>query len=270
MQMAGFVVTVGRTLLMNGDEGPAAVREAGFQPTHWTLVLKAAQSNAPGAASALAELCQLYWYPLYVFARRWGRSPDDAQDLTQGFFLQLLDKRVLTAADRQKGKFRSFLLATFQHYISGELDRARRLKRGGGCEFVSLDFQSAEGRYKQEPADKTLTPEQLFDARWALTLLNRSMDLLGQEYAAQGRAATFQILKTFVENSDTTPSYEAAARALGIGLGAAKTLIYRLRKHYTAILRQEIARTVSDAREVEPEIHALCEALIASKGQLEP
>ena len=255
---------------MNSDGGLPAVPVASFQPTHWTLVLKAAQSNAPGAASALAELCQLYWYPLYVFARRRGRSPDDAQDLTQGFFLQLLRKRVLTAADQQKGKFRSFLLITFQHQISGELDRAGCLKRGGGCEFVSLDFQSAEGRYKQEPVDKTLTAEQLFDARWALTLLNRAMDLLGQEYAVRGRATTFQILKTFVENSDTTPSYEAAALALGIRLGATKTLIHRLRKQYTAILRKEIARTVSDTGEVEPEIHALCEALIASKGQLEP
>jgi DNA-directed RNA polymerase specialized sigma24 family protein len=255
---------------MNCDEDAPAVREAGFQPTHWTLVLKAAQSNAPGAARALGELCQLYWYPLYVFARRRGRSPEDAKDLTQGFFLLLLDKRVLTAVDRQKGKFRSFLLATFQHYISGESDRARTLKRGGGFEFVSLDFQSAEGRYQQEPVDKTITAEQLFDARWALTLLSRAMDLLDREYTVQGRAATFQILRIFLENSDTPPSYEAAARALGVGLGATKTLIHRLRKEYTAVLRKEVARTVSDPGEVEMEIHALCEALIASKGQLEP
>jgi DNA-directed RNA polymerase specialized sigma24 family protein len=255
---------------MNSDEDAPAVREASFQPTHWTLVLKAAQSNAPGAARALGELCQLYWYPLYVFARRRGRSPDDAKDLTQGFFLLLLDKRVLTAVDRQKGKFRSFLLATFQHYILGESDRARTLKRGGAIEFVSLDFQSAEGRYQQEPVDKTITAEQLFDARWALTLLSRAMDLLHREYTVQGRAATFQNLRIFLENSDTPPSYEAAARALGVGLGATKTLIHRLRKEYTAILRKEVARTVSDPGEVETEIHALCEALIASKGQLEP
>jgi DNA-directed RNA polymerase specialized sigma24 family protein len=255
---------------MNSDEDASVVREANFQPTHWTLVLKAAQSNAPGAAGALGELCQLYWYPLYVFARRRGRSPDDAKDLTQGFFLLLLDKRVLTAVDRQKGKFRSFLLTTFQHYISGELDRARAQKRGGGCEFVSLDFQCAEGRYKQEPADKTITAEQLFDARWALTLLSRAMNLLHQEYVLQGRASTFQILKIFLQSSDTPPSYEAAARALGLGLGATKTLIHRLRKQYTTILRKEIARTVSDPGEVEMEIHALCEALIASGGQLEP
>jgi DNA-directed RNA polymerase specialized sigma24 family protein len=255
---------------MNSDEDAPAVREASFQPTHWTLVLKAAQSNAPDAARALGELCQLYWYPLYVFARRRGRSPDDAKDLTQGFFLLLLDKRVLTAVDRQKGKFRSFLLATFQHYISGESDRARTLKRGGGCEFVSLDFQSAEGRYKHEPVDKAITAEQLFDARWALTLLGRAMDLLDQEYTLQGRAATFQVLKIFLENRDTPPSYEAAARTLRGGLGATKTLIHRLRKDYTAILRKEIARTVSDPGEVEAEILALCEALIASKGQLEP
>jgi DNA-directed RNA polymerase specialized sigma24 family protein len=256
---------------MNSDEDAPPVHEAGFHPTHWTLVLKAAQSNTPGAAGALGELCQLYWYPLYVFARRRGRSPDDAKDLTQGFFLLLLDKRVLTAVDRQKGKFRSFLLTTFQHYISGELERARALKRGGGLEFVSLDLQCAEGRYKQEPADKTMTAEQLFDARWALTLLSRAMNLLRQKYAVHGRAATFEILKTFLQPTiDTPPSYEAAARALGLGVGATKTLIHRLRQQYTAILRKEIARTVSDPGEVETEIHALCEALIASKGQLDP
>ena len=137
-------------------------------------------------------------------------------------------------------------------------------------EFVSLDFQCAEGRYKQEPADKTITAEQLFDARWALTLLSRAMNLLHQEYVLQGRASTFQILKIFLQSSDTPPSYEAAARALGLGLGATKTLIHRLRKQYTTILRKEIARTVSDPGEVEMEIHALCEALIASGGQLEP
>lgn len=255
---------------MNHTHSPSPVGVANFQPTHWTLVLAAAQSRAPGASSALAQLCQLYWYPLYAFARRRGKTPEDAQDLTQGFFLQLLEHRLLAAADQRKGKFRSFLLAAFQHYLSDQADRARCLKRGGGYEFISLGFENAEDRYQREPAGTALTAEQLFDARWAILLLGRAKMLLGQEYETQGRTAIFETLKPFLESGAPTPSYEAAANALGLGLGTIKTLIHRLRKRYTAILRQEIARTVSDPGEVDAEIHALCEALIASEGQLEP
>ncbi|MBV9997655.1 MAG: hypothetical protein JO015_00925 [Verrucomicrobia bacterium] len=255
---------------MNVDRSPPPEGVAQFQPTHWTLVLAAAQSRAPGASSALAQLCQLYWYPLYAFARRSGKTPEDAQDLTQGFFLQLLEHRMLAAADQRKGKFRSFLLAAFQHYLSDQADRARCLKRGGRCKFISLDFENAENRYAREPADAALTAEHLFDARWAILLLGRAKTLLRQEYAAQGRTAVFEALKSFLESGAVTPSYEAAAGALGMGLGTTKTLIHRLRKRYTAILRQEIARTVSDPSEVDAEIHALCEALIASEGRLEP
>jgi DNA-directed RNA polymerase specialized sigma24 family protein len=255
---------------VNRAHSPPLEGVANFQPTHWTLVLAAAQSQAPGASSALAQLCQLYWYPLYAFARRRGQAPEDAQDLTQGFFLQLLEHRLLAAADQRKGKFRSFLLAAFQHYLSDQADRARCVKRGGRCEFISLDLENAEDRYQREPAGTALTAEQLFDARWAILLLGRAKSLLGQEYAIQGRAAIFEALKSFLESGAPIPSYEAAANALGIGLGATKTLIHRLRKRYTAILRQEIARTVSDPGEVDWEIHALCEALIASEGRLDP
>ena len=255
---------------MNHTHSPPPEGVANFQPTHWTLVLAAAQSRAPGASSALARLCQLYWYPLYAFARRRGHAPEDAQDLTQGFFLQLLEHRLLAAADQRKGKFRSFLLAAFQHYLSDQADRARCLKRGGRYEFISLDLENAEDRYQREPAGTDLTAEQLFDARWAIVLLGRAKTLLGQEYEVQGRAAIFEALKPFLEGGAPTPSYEAAADALGMGLATTKTLIHRLRKRYTAILRQEIARTVSDPGEVDAEIHALCEALIASEGRLEP
>jgi RNA polymerase sigma-70 factor (ECF subfamily) len=255
---------------VNQDHGPPLEGVANFQPTHWTLVLAAAQSQAPGAPSALAQLCQSYWYPLYAFARRRGKTPEDAQDLTQGFFLQLFEHRLLAAADQRKGKFRSFLLAAFQHYLSDQADRARCQKRGGHCEFISLDFESAEDRYRREPADTALTPEQLFDARWAILLLGRAKTLLAREYAAQGRSAIFEALKRFLESGAPTPSYEAAADVLGIGLGTTKTLIHRLRKRYTAVLRQEIARTVTDPGEIDAEIHALCEALIASEGRLDP
>lgn len=255
---------------MNVDRSPLPEGVVQFQPTHWTLVLAAAESRAPGASSALARLCQLYWYPLYAFVRRRGKTPEDAQDLTQGFFLQLLEHRILAAADQRKGKFRSFLLAAFQHYLSDQADRARCLKRGGHGEFISLDFENAENRYAREPADAALTAEQLFDARWAILLLGRAKTLLRQKYAAQDRTAIFEALKGFLESGAGTPSYEAAAAALGLGLGTTKTLIHRLRRRYTTILRQEIARTVSDPSEVDAEVHALCEALIASEGRLEP
>jgi RNA polymerase sigma factor (sigma-70 family) len=244
---------------------------ASFHTTHWTIVMTAAQSQVQGGPAALAELCRLYWYPLYVFARRRGHSPEDAQDLTQGFFLHLLKHRALARVDRLKGKFRSFLLASFQNYLSIEAHRARCLKRGGSNEFVTVDLQRAESRYLLEPAD-ALTTEIIFDARWAMTLLGRAMTLLGEEYAAQDKTSTFETLNAYLDVSNTkaTPSYEQAADALQVSVGSVKTLIHRLRKRYASILREEVARTVSDPVEVDGEIHALCDALIAAEGRLAP
>jgi RNA polymerase sigma factor (sigma-70 family) len=252
------------------DHSPPAEGAASFHTTRWTIVMQAAQSQVQGGPAALAELCRLYWYPLYVFARRRGHSPDDAQDLTQGFFLHLLEHRALTAVDRLKGKFRSFLLASFQNYLSVEAYRARCLKRGGNREFVSLDLEDAESRYRLEPADY-LTAEKIFDARWALTLLDRAMTLLREEYAAQGKTSVFESLRVFLGSAgEGSPSYEEVAKALGVSLGGVKTLIHRLRKRYSSLLREEIARTVSDPGEIEDEIHALCEAVVAFGGRLAP
>jgi DNA-directed RNA polymerase specialized sigma24 family protein len=153
------------------DLGPTAEGAVSFHTTRWTIVKNGAQSQAPGSQSALALLCRKYWYPLYLFARHLGYLPDDAQDLTQGFFLHLLEHRALAGADRLKGKFRSFLLASFQNHLSDQVDRARRLKRRGGKEFVQLDAAGAEQRYRLEPVD-CLTAEKMFDARRAMTLLS--------------------------------------------------------------------------------------------------
>jgi RNA polymerase sigma factor (sigma-70 family) len=253
------------------DHGPPAEGAASFHTTRWTIVMRAAHSQAQGGQSAFAELCQLYWYPLYIFARRRGHSPDDAQDLTQGFFLHVVEHRAFTSVDRLKGKFRSFLLASFQNHLSDQADRALRLKRGGDKEFVHLDAEEAEERYRLEPVD-FLTPEKIFDARWALTVLGEALKQLRQEYAAAGKASTFEALKSFLDtdNSIASPSYDEVANQLEVTTGAVKTLIHRLRKRYTALLREEVSRTVSDPAEVDEEIHALCEALIASKGRLGP
>jgi DNA-directed RNA polymerase specialized sigma24 family protein len=256
---------------MKSEYNSSGLGAARFHTTRWTLVISAAQSQVEGGRAALAELCQLYWYPLYLFARLRGRSPHDAQDLTQGFFLHLVEHRALTHVDQLKGKFRSFLVASFQNYLSVEAHRAGSLKRGGKYEFVSLNLESAENRYLLEPVDH-LTPEKIFDARWAVTLLGRAMTLLGDEYAAQGKWSTFETLKVFLRIGDAkgSPPYEEAAKVLGVGVGAVKTLIHRLRKRYSAHLRQEVGRTVSDPAEIDGEIHALCDALIAAEGRLVP
>jgi RNA polymerase sigma factor (sigma-70 family) len=251
------------------DHGLPAEGSASFHTTRWTIVMRAAQNQTQGGQSALAELCGNYWYPLYMFARRRGHPPEDAQDLTQSFFLHLLEHRALTGVDRLKGKFRSFLLASFQNHLCDQADRARRLKRGGGMEFVQLDAEEAEERYRLEPAD-FLTPEKIFDARWAMTVLGEALEQLQQEYVSTDKASTFDALGAFLDpaNSTALPSYDEVANRLQITTGAVKTLIHRLRKRYTTLLRQEVGRTVSDPTEIDEEIHALCEALIATGGRL--
>jgi RNA polymerase sigma factor (sigma-70 family) len=258
-------------ILVERDHGPLAEGVESFHTTRWTIVMRAAQSQALWGQSALAELCRLYWYSLYTFARRRGRSPEDAQDLTQSFFLHMVEHRAFKGVDRLKGKFRSFLLASFQNHLSDAADRARRLKRGGDKNFVQLDAEGAEKRYRLEPAD-FLTAEKIFDARWAMTVLGEALKKLSQEYAVGGKASTYEALKVFLDtnNSRTPPSYEEVASRLQITTGAVKTHIHRLRKRYTALLREEVGRTVSDPAEIDEEIHALCEALIASEGRLGP
>jgi RNA polymerase sigma factor (sigma-70 family) len=255
---------------MNRTEGLAGAQAGQFRTTNWSVVLLSAQTQLPGSQSALADLCRLYWYPLYAFVRRRGYSAPDAEDLTQGFFLSLLARKSLRKADPEKGKFRSFLLASLKNYLIDAFDRTNSVKRGGHIEFVGLDLESGEERYLGE-ANSALNAESAFDARWAATLLTHVMDRLREEHISHRKVATFNILQPFLDpaNSQELPSYEEVARQLQISLGAAKTLIHRFRKRHSEILREEVSRTVSDSAAVDEEIHALCEALIASDGQLE-
>ena len=244
--------------------------EAGqFHTTRWTLVMASAQDQNQMGRQALATLCQIYWYPLYAFARRRGYAQHDAQDLTQGFFLHLLERRALGRADPLKGKFRSFLLASFQNFLADAAEMARCLKRGGNCEMIFLDAQDAESRYVLEPTDN-LTAENIFEARWAMALLTQAADRLRAECVALGEAWRFEVLSAFVgvAEGQAPPSYEQVAKSLGIGVGAAKTLIHRFRKRYGAILRETIASTVSDPAEIEEEVHALCAALAVAQGRI--
>ena len=232
-------------------------------------MLEAAHSQAPGYRQALAEFYTRYWSPLYAVARHRGHPPEDAQDLVQGFFEHLLSHRGLRSVDPAKGRFRSFLLASFQHFRADESRRAHREKRGGQAERLRLDWEDAEGRVAFEPADR-LTPETLYDAQWALVLLGRATARLRQEHEAAGEAEVFAALQGFLgdEGRRAGTTYEAAAQALGVRVAGVKTLIHRLRRRHGQLVREEVARTVADPAQVEAELRALCEALIAAGGRV--
>ena len=240
------------------DSQPA--KNACFDATQWTVVRDAGRPDTPQADAARARLCQAYWYPLYFYLRRLGRSPEDAQDLTQEFFARLLEKNYFQTADREKGKFRSFLLLLLKRFLADQWKCANRQKRGGGHTILSLDEQTTEGRYRAEPADE-LTPEKAFDRRWALTLLEQVHTRLQQECAAAGKAHLFAELKTFLAGERGEDSYAAAAQRLQMPKATLKVMVHRFRKRYGELLRQEIAPTVSTPQEIEQEILALFAAL---------
>ena len=235
-----------------------------FMTTRWTQVIAAGQRESPQSDQALASLCGTYWYPLYAFVRRQGYGPEEAQDLTQEFFAQLLEKNYLGDADQGRGKFRSFLLTSLKHFLSNQRDRARAKKRGGGRAMLSLDFQSAERQYRQEPAHMA-TPERLFERRWALTLLDRVLTRLEEEYNASGNAAVFHHLKeSLIREKGATP-YRQVAEEFEMTEGAVKVAVHRLRKRYRRLLEHEISQTVSTAAELEDEMQQLFTAVRAEK-----
>jgi RNA polymerase sigma-70 factor (ECF subfamily) len=247
---------------------PQAIPPSGvdrFATTHWSLVIAAGNRQSADSAGALVSLCESYWYPLYAFIRRQGYSADDAQDLTQGFFARLLEKNYLGDADQSRGKFRSFLLAAAKHFLANERDRAAARKRGGGRTLVSLDFATAEGRYGREPVDAA-TPEALFARRWALTLLERVLDRLQDDYTAAGNVALFEGLKPFLAPDGSGTTYAELGRQLGMSEGAVKVAVHRLRKRYRRLLEDEIAHTVTEACEVEDEIRELFSAVGRKPG----
>ena len=230
-----------------------------FATTRWSVVLAAGHESAPGAEEALAELCRTYWYPLYAYVRRRGYSYDDAQDLTQEFFARLIEKKYLGMVDRERGKFRSFLLASFQHFLANEWDRAQAQKRGGGMTFLSLEAETAESRYALEPVDET-TPETLYERRWALTLLDQTLSRLRQHYEEKGQEELFEQLK-FSLTGDTGAAYAELAERLGLTEGAIKVDVSRMRQRYRTLLREEIAHTVTTTEEVDEELLHLQAAL---------
>ena len=236
---------------------PAASR---FATTHWSVVLSAADSAGPGAQEALEKLCRTYWYPLYAYVRRHGHSPEEAEDLTQGFFARFLEKDYLAQVAPEKGRFRSFLLASLKHFLADERDRARAVKRGGGRTLLSLDLQDAEGRYLSEPVHN-LNAENIFERRWALMLLDCVRARLREEYAAAGKADRFAVLETFLPGEQATGTYAEAAGRLGVAAGTIKWEVHRLKKRYRELLRAEIAHTVSSPDQIDEEARYLIAVL---------
>jgi len=227
-----------------------------FAATRWSVVLTAGQAASPQAGRALEELCRAYWYPLYAYVRRRGYDVHEAEDLTQEFFARLLAKNYLADVDRTKGKFRSFLLASLKHFLANEWDHAHAAKRGGGQPLLSLDTQTAETRYRSEPADE-LTPEKLLERQWALALLDQVLDRLEAEFAADGKRALFDQLKVFLTEGKGANSYAAIATRLQTTEGAVKVAAHRLRRRYRELLREEVSHTVASPTEIEEEIQNL-------------
>jgi RNA polymerase sigma-70 factor (ECF subfamily) len=227
-----------------------------FVTTHWSVVLSARRKDSPQSAAALETLCRTYWYPLYAYVRRQGHSPHDAQDLTQGFFARLLQKDYLKAAAREKGRFRTFLIVALKRFLANEWDHDRAQKRGGGQPALSLDTELAEERYRIEPVEGA-TADKIFERRWALTLLDRTMTRLRDEFTAAGKAEEFKQLKTCLTADRGEISYTEIAGALGQSEGTVRVAVHRLRKRFREIFREEIAHTVSSAEEIEEEVRYL-------------
>lgn len=243
-----------------GSERLLAAGGQAFATTHWSVVVLAGQDSSPDAQAALETLCRAYWHPLYAYVRRQGREPEEAKDITQEFFSRLLASGALASADRAKGRFRSFLLASIKNLMVNEWRRAHTRKRGGDAAIFSLDAKSGEQRYPVEFAD-TLTPDKLFDRRWAETLLERVLLRVRDEWNARDKQQRFDELKVFlVERRGTVPVAEVAVR-LGITVPALRSMLHRLRESYRKVFKQEIAHTVASPEEIEDEVRHLLAAL---------
>jgi RNA polymerase sigma factor (sigma-70 family) len=248
----------------NPEAGPVSACDAPavFATTRWSMVLAAGHSSVPGAQEALEKLCRAYWYPLYVYVRRQGQSPQDAQDLTQEFFARLLEKKYLRLADPERGKFRAFLLKSLQHFLVNEWEKARAQKRGGGQSVIHLDAEIAESRYAAEPV-QALTLDQAYEKRWAVTLIETVVARLRESYSSDGRLPVFEDLKRFIWGEQAPLSYAEAAAQLGLSEGAVKVAVHRLRARYRELLRAEIAETVATPGEVDEELEHLISVLTA-------
>lgn len=231
-----------------------------FATTQWSVVLAAGSPESSRYREALETLCRTYWYPLYAYLRRRGYDNHQAENYTQAFFARMLEKQGLRLADPQRGKFRSFLLASLKHFLADELDRARRKKRGGRHKVLSLDFYKAESQYVLEPADE-LSPEKLFDKSWAFTVLDQTMARLKAELAGKNKQELFDKLKIYLTAEKGSIPYRDVAADLNMTEGAVRTAVHRLRRRYRKLLRDEIAQTVTTDDQIDDEVDDLFAAL---------
>ncbi len=237
------------------DRGPQR-----FATTRWTLVRTAGRQDTASADRALAELCERYWYPLYAYARRRGHDADDARDVTQSFFAMLLEKGGVGRADPQRGRFRTFLLSSMQNFLAGEWRKQQAAKRGGGTNILSLDFESAEATYTREPATE-LDPEAIYERKWALSLLERALADLEQQYADLDKREFFIAVRGTVSGAEPSVPYPKLAESVGMSEGALRTAISRLRKRWRTRVRDLVAETVDDESEIQDELQRLISAL---------
>ena len=244
------------------DEQPSSTGKGArvFATTRWTVVLQAGGSTSAGSTAALNKLCGAYWYPLYFFARRRGLGAHDAEDLIQGFFAFLLEKDVIARADRERGRFRTFLLTSLQNFQANERARAGSQKRGGGHTIVSFDELQAENRYQGEPATN-LSPERLFDQKWAASLLEQALQNLRREYVAAGKGPLFEEAHDRLWGGRGEVGYEAMGRKLGMTEGAIKVAVHRLRLRFKECLQDEVAHTVASPAEIDDELRHLLASL---------
>jgi DNA-directed RNA polymerase specialized sigma24 family protein len=232
----------------------------GFHTTSWTLIRTAAGDPTADSRAALATLCQKYWHPVYAYVRSRGYDQVQAQDLTQGFFALLLEKNYLLDADRDRGRFRSFLLTAVKHFLANEWDRATALKRGGEQAPVSIDLMEAEGWHRQATVER-MTPESLYERRWALSLLENVMSKLRIEFAEAGKANEFERLSMFLNRDPENERYEKVAEEMGTSAGALRMSVHRMRRRCRSLLRAEIAESVSGPEEIDEELRFLLSVL---------
>jgi len=238
------------------DSGQAGV----FSTTHWSVVLEAGGPESPGSAAALERLCQSYWYPLYVVVRRKGYSPHDAQDLTQEFFARFLERKYIALADQSRGKFRTFMSRSLEHFLINEWKKATAAKRGGERRSISWDAQDAESRYLLEPAD-TATPDKIFEKQWAMSLLELVMSRLREEYSTPEKRQLFDVVKNSLWGESAAVPYAEIGARLGMTEEAVKGRAHRMRERYRELLRAEVGHTVSTSAEVDEELRYLAAAL---------
>jgi RNA polymerase sigma factor (sigma-70 family) len=231
-----------------------------FATTRWSVVMTARAGGGTASSAALETLCAVYWYPLYAFVRRLGHAPHDAQDLTQEFFARLLAKEWLGGVARERGRFRTFLITALRRFLANEWDRARAEKRGGGCAILSLDSEIAEARYAMEPT-VAAAADQVYERRWALTLLDQAMSRLREEYERHGQARAFAQLKEYLTAERHSIPYAEVAEALGTSTGAARVAVHRLRKRFREVFREAIADTVAQPEDIGEEVRYIVSVL---------